>query len=59
VVAMSKDAGGNYHHRLHALDLTTGLDRMTATDIQDTGFVPGQYEERAGLLLLNGVIYLA
>ncbi len=59
VVAMSKDTGGNYHQRLHALDLTTGLDRMAATDIEATGFVPGQYEERSGLLLLNGVIYLA
>jgi len=58
-VAMSKDAGGNYHQRLHALDLTSGVDRMAATTIQATGFVPGQYEERTGLLLLKGVIYLA
>jgi len=58
-VAMSKDSGGNYHQRLHALDLTTGLDRMTAADIAATGFSPGQYEERTGLLLLNSVIYLA
>ena len=59
VVAMSKDTGGNYHQRLHALDVTTGLDRMAATDVQATGFAPGQYEERSGLLLLNGVLYLA
>jgi len=59
VVAMSKDTGGNYYQRLHALDLTIGVDRMAATAIQATGFVPGQYEERTGLLLLNGVIYLA
>jgi hypothetical protein len=58
VVAMSK-SGSTYHQRLHALDLTTGADRMTAADISATGFVPGQYEERTGLLLLNGVIYLA
>ena len=59
VVAMSKDSGGNYHQRLHALDLTTGVDRMAATQIVATGFAPGQYEERSGLLLLNGAIYLA
>ncbi len=68
-VAMSKN-GSTYHQRIHALDLTTGLDRMTATDIQATfsgsgtgstggvqTFNPGSYEERAALLLLNGTIY--
>ena len=59
VVAMSKDTGGNYHQRLHAVDITTGADRMAATDIQATGFSPSQYAERSGLLLLNGSIYLA
>jgi hypothetical protein len=59
VVAMSKDSAGTYHQRLHALDLTTGVDRMAATQIEATGFAPGQYEERSGLLLLNGAIYLA
>lgn len=58
VVAMSK-SGSTYHQRLHALDLTTGVDRMAAPDITATGFTPGQYEERTGLLLLNSVIYLA
>ncbi|HTP86279.1 MAG TPA: hypothetical protein VMJ34_05000 [Bryobacteraceae bacterium] len=69
VVAMSK-AGSTYHQRIHALDLTTGLDRMTATDVTATfsgtgsgssggvqTFNPASYEERAALLLLNGVIY--
>ena len=69
VVAMTK-AGTTYHQRLHALDLTTGADLTTATDIQasaagsGTGnsggtqtFVPESYEERAALLLLNGAIY--
>jgi hypothetical protein len=59
VVAMSIDTNGNYHQRLHAIDLVTGLDEMAASDIQATGFAPGQYEERSGLLLSNGVIYLA
>jgi hypothetical protein len=65
VVAMSVDSSGNYHQRLHALDLTTGADRMTPTDVQatypnaagQTTFAPGQYEERAALLALNGAIY--
>lgn len=72
VVGMSKDASGNYHQRLHALDLTTGAELEEGpTEIQasypGTGenssggnviFDPGQYAERAGLLLENGVIYL-
>jgi hypothetical protein len=62
VVAMTKDASGNYHHRLHALDVTTGAEltdsptEVSATYLS-TSFAPGQYAERAALLLLNGVIY--
>ena len=73
LVAWSKDSGGNYHQRLHALDLTTGAELFAGpTEIQATypgtgdgsqnGYVifdPGQYKERAGLLELNGVIYIA
>jgi PQQ-like domain len=67
VVAMSKDASSNYHQRLHALDLTTGAELLNGpAEIAaayptagggTTTFSPGQYEERAALLLLNGVIY--
>jgi hypothetical protein len=71
VVAMSKDGAGIYHQRLHALDIATGAEEFGGPqDIQasfpGTGdnssggmviFAPGQYAERAGLLLLNGVIY--
>src|ERR1700688_4046338 len=67
VVAMSKDASSTYHQRLHALDLTTGAEllngpvEITATYPTAAGgatmFSPGQYEERAALLLLNGTIY--
>jgi outer membrane protein assembly factor BamB len=73
VVAMSKDGAGNYHQRLHALDATTGAEEFGGPqEIQasfpGTGdgssgghvvFSPGQYEERAGLLLLNGIVYTA
>jgi hypothetical protein len=67
VVAMSKDASSNYHQRLHALDLTTGAELLGGpTEIVATfpaaagatsTFSPGQYEERAALLLSNGTIY--
>ena len=69
-VTMSKDSSNNYHQRLHAVDLTTGADRITPTLIQATypgngsgssngtqTFNPGSYEERAALLLTGGVIY--
>ncbi len=64
VVAMTKDSAGNYHQRLHALDLATGAERpgspvlITASSGQSK-FDPMQYKERAGLLLMNGYIYLA
>ena len=66
VVAMSKDNGGSYHQRLHALDLTTGAEesgspiaiQATFPNINGTTtFDPKQYKERSALLLLNGVIY--
>ncbi len=73
VVAMSKDGSGAYHQRLHALDVTTGAETTgSPTEIAGTYpgtgdnssggnvvFAPGQYAERAGLLLMNSTIYLA
>src|ERR1700692_604728 len=67
LVAMSKDASSNYHQRLHALDLATGAELLNgpveiaatypAAGGGTTTFSPGQYEERAALLLLNGALY--
>ncbi|HME37851.1 MAG TPA: PQQ-binding-like beta-propeller repeat protein [Steroidobacteraceae bacterium] len=69
VVAMSKDAASNYHQRLHALDLATGAELLNGpAEISatypisgggTTTFSPGQYEERAALLLTNGTLYTA
>ena len=67
VVAMSVDAGSNYHQRLHALDITTGAELLngpteitatfTANNATTSTFEPKFYEERAALTLSNGVIY--
>ncbi len=73
VVAMSKDVSGNYHQRVHALDLTLGTELFGGPlDVQakypGTGdnsdgtnviFDARQYAERAGLLLMNGILYTA
>jgi hypothetical protein len=73
LVAMSKNSSGQYFQRLHALDITTGQEEFGGpTTIQakypgtgdgsQNGYVvfnPQQYAERAGLTLLNHVIYTA
>jgi len=66
VVAMSHDKSSNYHQRLHALDITTGGELLNGP-VEITGsytfngvtstFDPGQYEERAALLLSGGLVY--
>ncbi len=66
-VAMSKDASSNYYQRLHALDITTGAElfngpvTVNPTYSSAAGgektFSPGQYAERAALLLENNTIY--
>ena len=70
-VAMSKDAFGEYHHRLYKVNLTGGKTlasveiaaKYPGTGIESNGtvdiFNPAQYKERSGLLLLNGVVYLS
>jgi len=73
VVAMSKDSSGNYHQRLHALDVTNGAELgggpaditgkyPGSGDNSANGYVvfdPSQYKERAGLLLLGNTVFLA
>lgn len=69
--AMSENSGGTYFQRIHALDLTTGAEEFggpTTVEAKYPGtgdgssggyvhFDAGQYAERQGLLLLNGVVY--
>jgi hypothetical protein len=65
-VATSKDSTPHYHHRLHALDLTTGAEQFAGpVEVQATyagsgaenTFNPTVHKERPGLLLLSGVVY--
>lgn len=63
-VAKTKDGNGNYHQRLHALDLLTGAElsgspvEITATS-GASSFDPGISVERAALLVNNGIVYLS
>ena len=65
--------GGNYFQRIHALDITTGAEKFGGP-VLVTGTVPGNgngsvggvltfdqkwENNRAGLLLLNGFVYVA
>ena len=70
---MSKDGSGNYHQRLHALDVAAGNELYNGpVDISATYpgtgdnssggvviFDPAQYKERSGLLLIDDTVYLA
>jgi len=71
VVAMSKDGSGNFHQRLHALDLINHTEEFggpvnIAATYPGTGdnssngsvvFDPKQYKDRAALALSNGIVY--
>jgi hypothetical protein len=62
VVAKTKEVVGsttNYVYRLHALDITTGSEKFAGpVVIQAAGFVPLPENQRPGLLLSNGIVYV-
>jgi hypothetical protein len=72
VVSMSTNpAGTSFYHRLHAIDLTTGSEKpgspmLIAATYSGTGsggtsvaFNARQEQQRAGLALVNGQVYIA
>ena len=70
VVSKSVDATGtNYYQRLHSIDLLTGSEKLPTGPALISGtfpsinsmvtFSPGQQNQRAGLALVNGVVYIA
>jgi outer membrane protein assembly factor BamB len=68
VVAMSLSGSSTYHQRLHALDVTSGVELLNGpvtiaatypTTGGTTNFDPVQYAERAALLLTQGTVVLS
>jgi len=60
VVANSKDSSGNYHFKLHALDITSGAEKFAGpSEITTSGMRQLTELNRPGLLLANGMVYLA
>jgi len=59
VVAKSKDSSGGYHFKLHALSLTTGAEKFSGPkEITYSGLTPLLENNRPGLLLANGMVYM-
>jgi hypothetical protein len=75
LVVYTKENGGQYFHRLHAIDITTGNEK-NSSPVLIQGSVPGTSDwnsdnngnvvfdsqhqlQRPGLLLSNGVVYIA
>ena len=73
-VAVSEDASSTFIQRLHAIDITTGRDKLAPAVISASvsgagsgasgsppmiSFDPQRNNQRPGLLLLNGNVYIA
>jgi PKD repeat protein len=72
LVARTLENGATFVQRLHALDVTTGLDKLTPVMIAATyggagdgsvggvlNFDPQRANQRPGLALVNGVVYIS
>ena len=60
VVAETSESNATYFpHRLHTLSLITGADLITPELISDADLQPIQKFQRPGLLLANGMVYVA
>jgi hypothetical protein len=63
LVVRTLEFGANFVQRLHALDITTGADRLTPVDISGTfgtvSFDPELNNQRAAVTLANGVLFIA
>ncbi len=58
LIAYTKESGNQYVYRLHAIDVTNGVERPgSPVEIQPAGFVPLAHKQRTALLLTNGVVY--
>jgi hypothetical protein len=70
VVAKTKESG-NFVHKMHAIDITTGAEKFggpvvvqaqfkgTADGSSTVTFEPHREAQRAGLLVQNGLVYIA
>jgi uncharacterized protein (TIGR03437 family) len=57
-IALTKEPGGQYVYRLHALDIRSGAERPgSPVKVQPPGFVPSSHKQRTALLLSKGMVY--
>ena len=70
--SFTNDGPGIYAHHIHALDITTGADKVPSTLVQATYpgngaggdgtnviFIANRQQQRPALTLLNGIVYVA
>jgi hypothetical protein len=60
LVTYSIDGSSNYHHRLHAVSITSGSEKFGGPiEITASGYDPSQHLQRPALTLANGNVYIA